>query len=148
MEKTLKPVAIFRHSPSEGPAYFATFLDAHAVPWTLIRIDTGEAVPRSPAGHSGLCFMGGPMSVNDDLPWIPPVLDLIRDAVEQDVPVIGHCLGGQLMAKALGGTVSRNPVKEIGWGEVCATDPFFLACHWLRRGAEPLQWFHRGVNDG
>lgn len=62
--------------------------------------------------------MGGPMSVNDDLPWIPPVMTLIRAAVEQDIPVLGHCLGGQLMAKALGGVVTRNPVKEIGWGEV------------------------------
>lgn len=58
------------------------------------------------------------MSVNDDLPWINPVLALIRSAVASDVPVIGHCLGGQLMAKALGGTVTRNPVKEIGWGRV------------------------------
>lgn len=55
------------------------------------------------------------MSVNDDLPWIGQVLKLIRDAVETDVPVIGHCLGGQLMAKALGAPVARNPVKEIGW---------------------------------
>ena len=58
------------------------------------------------------------MSVNDELPWIPPVLELIRQAVARDVPVLGHCLGGQLMSKALGGTVSRAPVKEIGWGEV------------------------------
>jgi GMP synthase-like glutamine amidotransferase len=65
--------------------------------------------------------MGGPMSVNDDLPWIPPSLELIRAADAAGIPVIGHCLGGQLMAKAFGGTVGRNPVKEIGWGEVAAT---------------------------
>jgi len=47
---------------------------------------------------------------------------LIRAAVDQDVPVIGHCLGGQLIAKALGGVVTRNPVKEIGWGEVVVSD--------------------------
>ena len=58
------------------------------------------------------------MSVNDDLPWIPPTLELIRKAAHAGIPVIGHCLGGQLMAKALGGTVGSNPVKEIGWGEV------------------------------
>lgn len=65
--------------------------------------------------------MGGPMSVNDDLPWILPALDLIRQAVAAGVPVIGHCLGGQLLAKALGGVISSNPVKEIGWGTVSAT---------------------------
>lgn len=62
--------------------------------------------------------MGGPMSVNDNLPWIVPVLTLIREAVANDIPVLGHCLGGQLMSKALGGMVSKNPVKEIGWGDV------------------------------
>ena len=66
--------------------------------------------------------MGGPMSVNDDLPWIPEAENLIRDAVVQDVPLLGHCLGGQLISKALGGAVSRNPVKEIGWGEVRVSD--------------------------
>ncbi len=58
------------------------------------------------------------MSANDDLPWITPALALIGDAVRKDVPLLGYCLGGQLMAKAFGGTVRANPVKEIGWGEV------------------------------
>jgi GMP synthase-like glutamine amidotransferase len=81
------------------------------------------------SAFGGLCFMGGPMSVNDDLPWIPSVLQLIRDAVRADVPVIGHCLGGQLMSKALGGVVSRNAVKEIGWGVVA-----------IERGEEAARW--------
>jgi len=85
--------------------------------------------------------MGGPMSVNDDLPWIIPALELVRDAVRKDVPVLGHCLGGQLMAKAFGGAVRANPVKEIGWGEVRVADngvarawlgelPAFESFHW------------------
>ena len=114
----MKPVAIFRHARSEGPAYFATWLERAGIPWKLFALDEGRSVPKDARRFSGLCFMGGPMSVNDDLPWIAPVLELIRRAVKADVPVIGHCLGGQLMSKALGGTVSRNPVKEIGWGDV------------------------------
>lgn len=113
----MKPVAIFRHAPTEGPGYFATFLSERAIPWVLVRIDDGEAVPHNAQDYSGLVFMGGPMSVNDDLPWIPSVLALIRDAFAKDVPLLGHCLGGQLISKALGGVVSRNPVKEIGWGK-------------------------------
>ena len=101
----MNPVAIFRHSPTEGPGYFATFLERHGIPWRLVRIDAGDAVPADARAFSGLVFMGGPMSVNDDLPWIAPVLALIRDAVAADVPVLGHCLGGQLMSKALGGSV-------------------------------------------
>jgi GMP synthase-like glutamine amidotransferase len=114
----MKPVAVFRHVPTEGPGYFATVLDHHHVPWRAIKVDAGEAVPADPRAFSGLAFMGGPMSVNDDLPWIAPALRLIRDSVDAGVPVLGHCLGGQLMSKALGGSVGRNPVKEIGWGGV------------------------------
>ena len=118
----MNPIAIFRHAPTEGPGFLAEFLDARGIPWQLIRIDAGDALPDAPQQFSGLVFMGGPMSVNDDLPWIPPVLALIRGAVAADIPVLGHCLGGQLMSKALGGVVTRNPVKEIGWGELVVQD--------------------------
>jgi GMP synthase-like glutamine amidotransferase len=138
----MKPIAIFRHSPGEGPGYFATFLDRHALPWQLIRIDAGELPPPNITAYAGLCFMGGPMSVNDNLPWLPPLFELIRDAVKNDVPVIGHCLGGQLMSKALGGLVTKNAVKEIGWGEVdiaTPTDP--VAQDWLG-DIERVEAFH------
>ena len=118
----MKPVAIFRHSPTEGPGYFAMYLDSRDLPWQMVRLDQGDPVPAGIEGFSGLVFMGGPMSVNDDLPWIAPVLGLIRAAVAADVPVLGHCLGGQLMSKALGGSVGRNPIKEIGWGEIEVAD--------------------------
>lgn len=118
----MKPVAIFRHAASEGPGYFATYLDRHAVPWRVLKVDEGEVIPGNPRQFSGLVFMGGPMSVNDGLPWIAPTLALIRSAVDAGIPVLGHCLGGQLMAKALGGEVTRNPVKEIGWGPVQVLD--------------------------
>ena len=85
-------------------------------------VDSGEPVPREARKYSGLAFMGGPMSVNDALPWVIPVLELIRDAVRSDLPVLGHCLGGQLVAKAFGATVGAAPVKEIGWGEVQVSD--------------------------
>ncbi|MGA0032594.1 MAG: type 1 glutamine amidotransferase [Burkholderiales bacterium] len=138
----MKPVAIFRHMPTEGPAYFATYLERRQIPYRIIAIDAGEPVPADARAYAGLCFMGGPMSVNDDLPWIGQICDLIRDAVAREVPVIGHCLGGQLMAKALGAQVTRNPVKEIGWGRVAMLDQpearqwlggdlrEFLSFHW------------------
>ena len=116
-------MAIFRHARSEGPAYFATYLERRAIAWRLFALDEGRAVPRDVRRFSGLVFMGGPMSVNDDgLPWLKPALELVREAVRKDVPALGHCLGGQLMSKALGGEVTRTRVKEIGWGEVEVAD--------------------------
>jgi GMP synthase-like glutamine amidotransferase len=152
----MKSVAIFRNAPTEGPGYFATFLSQHGIPWVLVKIDERQPLPQRAGDYSGLVFMGGPMSVNDDLPWIPQALGLIRQAVKQEIPVLGHCLGGQLMAKALGGEVRKNPVKEIGWGEVTVEDnpaakewlgnslKSFLSFHWhgetftLPRGAERI----------
>jgi GMP synthase-like glutamine amidotransferase len=114
----MKPVLIFRHVAAEGAGYLVEFLDANNIPWQLVKIDAGDTSPESILSFSGMVLMGGPMSVNDDLPWIPPVLNLIRAAVAADIPVLGHCLGGQLMSKALGAQVTKNPMKEIGWGEV------------------------------
>jgi GMP synthase-like glutamine amidotransferase len=151
----MKPIAIFRHSPTEGAGHFALFLNEHAIPWQLIHIDQGEEVPMDASAFSGLVFMGGPMSVNDDLPWIAPTLALIRDAFGKNIPLLGHCLGGQLISKALGGVVSKNPVKEIGWGKTDVSDNdaarewfgdirSFDSFHWhgetfsLPQGAVPL----------
>ena len=131
----MKPVIIFRHAAVEGPGFLAQFLDAHQIPWQLLKIDQGEPLPTSIADYSGVVFMGGPMSVHDDLPWIAPVLGLIREAYALDIPLLGHC------SQALGGKVTLNPIKEIGWGEVSTTtapeakawfgdQARFLAFHW------------------
>ncbi len=114
----MKSVIIFRFLAHEGPGYLGTFLDAQNILWQLVKIDEGEPVPASVLAYSGIVLMGGPMSVNDDLPWIASILALIRDAKTNNIPVLGHCLGGQLMSKAFGAKITKNPTKEIGWGEV------------------------------
>lgn len=137
----MKPVVIFRHAAIEGPGFLATFLDEYAIPWQLVKIDADAPVPDSIAEYSAMVLMGGPMSVNDDLPWLPPLFARIQEAVQLDIPVLGHCLGGQLISKALGARVGRNPVKEIGWGEVTISEsaearhwfddlPSFQVFHW------------------
>ena len=136
----MKPVLIFRHARTEGPGHFATFLDANRRPWRLVKLDEGEAVPDSSAPFAGLGFMGGPMSANDELPWTRAVLDLMRDAVAHKVPVIGHCLGGQLLARALGAKVGESPVKEIGWSRVEVEDTS-LARNWFGSGLREFTTF-------
>lgn len=137
----MQEILIFRHAPHEGPGYLAEYLDRRRRPWRLIRIDRNDPVPTSIDGVPGIVFMGGPMSVNDPLTWIPKVTDLIRQAVAADVPVLGHCLGGQLISKALGGTITRNPVKEIGWLPVTRVDGA-IAQDWLDGLPHEFEVFH------
>jgi GMP synthase-like glutamine amidotransferase len=126
----MKPILILRFSADDGPGYFGGFLERHGVPWNVIAIDIGQEPPKALDEYSGLVLMGGAMSANDPLPWIPKVLELIRAAQRRAVPVLGHCLGGQLMSKALGGEVSVNPSMEIGWQPVTAED-HAVARDWL-----------------
>ena len=114
----MKPVIIFRFLAHEGPGYLGDFLTSNNIEWQLIKVDEGEPLPASMLAYSGMVLMGGSMSVNDDLPWIAPLLGLIGDARDNDIPLLGHCLGGQLMSKAFGAEITKNPIKEIGWGEV------------------------------
>ena len=118
----MKKVIIFRFLAHEGPGYLGDFLNEQNIPWQLVKVDEGQALPTSILAYSGMVLMGGPMSVNDDLPWIAPLLALICEAKAADIPLLGHCLGGQLISKALGGLVIKNVAKEIGWGEVTVTD--------------------------
>jgi GMP synthase-like glutamine amidotransferase len=137
------PIAIFRFSPSDGPAHFGDWLDAKGLAWQLIALDAGAQVPADARAFAGIGMMGGPMSLNDGLPWVAPMTALLRDAVAARVPVLGHCLGGQLLAQALGARVSRAPVAEIGWlgVEVCAAD---ARAEWFggRAAFTAFQWHY------
>lgn len=136
-----KPIVIFRHVATEGPGYLAEFLDRHGLAHHTVRIDAHDPIPESIADAAGLVFMGGPMSVNDPLPWIPKVLKLIREADAIGIPVLGHCLGGQLLAKALGARVRRHRLKEIGWLKVSTVDSP-LAHDWLNGLPPQFEVFH------
>lgn len=118
----MRPIAIFRFSPGDDPGRFAQWLDANGRPWRLYSLHDGASVPADPRAFAGIGMMGGPMSVNDTLPWNVPMRRLLRDAVDAQIPIIGHCLGGQLLAKALGADVGRARTTEIGWIDVEATD--------------------------
>jgi len=134
----MKSVLIFRFSSTEGPGYLEIFLNDRSIKWQLIQLDAGQPVLEFNEGIAAIALMGGPMSVNDKLSWIDPILNVIKEAVAEDIPVIGHCLGGQLLAKALGAEVKDNTYKEIGWGEVKVED---AAQEWFG-GAEQFDAFH------
>jgi GMP synthase-like glutamine amidotransferase len=100
-------------------------------------------VPANVNEFAGIGMMGGPMSVNDTLPWVAPMEALLRGAVDRGVPVIGHCLGGQLLAKSLGATVGRARTTEIGWIDVSVPDPA-IAREWFggRERFTTFEWHY------
>jgi len=133
---------IFCHTPSEGPGYLADCLTRHGLSFELVHVGPDTALSKRLAGVAGLVFMGGPMSVNDALPWIGPELDLIRRATAAGIPVLGHCLGGQLISKALGGRVGPNAVKEIGWFPVRRVPGLIDTGGWLTALPAAFDAFH------
>ncbi len=82
-----------------------------------------DARPRLDS-YDGLVILGGPMSADqvDSYPHLDTEVELIRMAIDKDIAVLGICLGAQLLARALGAQVRRNPIKEIGWYEVLLSD--------------------------
>lgn len=114
----MKPVRIFQHVACEGPGYLGTFLEQHNVPFEVICIDEGISVPTNLDDISGLVFMGGGMNVTDPLQWINEEKELIRTAIAKNIPVMGICLGAQLMSAALNGKIIHDPNMEIGWHAV------------------------------
>ena len=90
----MKPVAIVHYARTEGAGYFATFLDAHSIPWRMFALAQGQQLPEVADPFSALYLLGDPMSVNDPLLWINESCTLIRGFVSANLPVIGHYLGG------------------------------------------------------
>jgi GMP synthase-like glutamine amidotransferase len=114
-------ILAFRHIPFEHLGLIADSLAEHAIECRYVDLYAASESP-SPEDADGFIFMGGPMSVNDDLGYIRQELRLIEQAAALGKPVLGVCLGAQLIAKALGSRVYKNAVKEIGWFDVRFTE--------------------------
>ena len=137
----MKPVLILQHQLPENAAYLSTWLDRHTIEYQVFNAGAGEEFPSSIEPYSALAVMGGGMSANDPLPSNRQAELLILQAMYRDIPVIGHCLGSQLMARALGGVVTASPQPEIGWQPIkyddnelakewFGTDPTDTVIHW------------------
>jgi GMP synthase (glutamine-hydrolysing) len=125
-------VMVIQHIGCETLGLFADEATGRAE-FSYVRPFEGEPVPRSLAGWDSLIILGGPMAVYEpDLhPYLKDELRLIREAIRNDFPTLGICLGSQLIASAAGAAVYPGPRREAGWGEVDVTeaarsDPLFV----------------------
>ena len=140
----MRGVVVLQHIACEGPAAIGASLQRHGLPQRIVRVYAGEPVPASLADADALLVMGGPMGVYeaDRYPHLGDELRLIEDALRRDRPVLGVCLGSQLLAAALGARVYPSGSKEIGWYRVELSDAAtsdalfgaaprrFTALHW------------------
>jgi GMP synthase (glutamine-hydrolysing) len=156
-DRTVK-IWVLQHHPIENLGTIAAALESAALAWQYVRTYDGHPVPRDMKGAGGLVVMGGPMGVYETrrYPFLRDETALIECALRENKPVLGVCLGSQLLASALGSRVVKGRAKEIGWHRVslaagAADDPLFrglpdsfTALHWhgdvfeLPRGAVAL----------
>lgn len=139
----MSDILVLQHVAPEPPGLIGEVLTARGHRLRTVRIYGGEAVPETLGTAGGLVVMGGPMGVYDDdaHAHLRAERRLIAEAVVGDVPVLGVCLGSQLLASALGGGVRRGVQKEIGWHEVELTDSGEADPVW-DEVESPFQAFH------
>lgn len=124
---------VVTHSPDEPPGTLSEWLPAAGLELDVVRPWDGDPLPERVTGHAALVVMGGPQQAYDDrsAPWLRATKDLLRAAVRDDVPVLGICLGAQLLAEATGGRVGLGEAgieagarlvakRDAGW-----SDPLF-----------------------
>jgi GMP synthase-like glutamine amidotransferase len=111
------------HAPFEGPGRIAAWAAERGHALTRTALHESEAPP-APDEFDLLVILGGPMSIHDhrDHPWLPVEKGFLKTAIAARKPILGICLGAQLLSDVLGGKVFQNPVKEIGWFPVRMLD--------------------------
>lgn len=138
-------VLILQNMSFDGPAYLGRWLAEQGHAADVRNAEASDAWPSNLDGYHALALLGGAMSANDDLPWLRQSEALFREALRRGVPTLGHCLGGQLMSRALGASVHRSPAPEVGFHELSfesAAERWFGA----RRTATVMHWHYEAFD--
>jgi GMP synthase (glutamine-hydrolysing) len=137
-------IVVLQHHPAETLGAIADSLESAALAWQYIRVHEGQPIPTSIRSAGGLIVMGGPQTVYelDNYSHLRDEMRLIEAALKENKPILGVCLGSQLLAATLGAKVYRGATREIGWYPVRLTDDArddrllcgvvteFTAAHW------------------
>jgi GMP synthase (glutamine-hydrolysing) len=146
----MEEVLVFQHDPFEDLGFFGEVLDKQGAEYRVLRLFHGEMPTEEWEHVRALIILGGPMNVGDEeavsfLRWEKRI---IRAAIDESVPMLGICLGAQLIAATLGTAVFHGPVKEIGW------NPITITAHgqvdsllgYLPENATVFQWHSDGFD--
>ena len=122
--RNMKKILIITHDRNEGPGTLATFLETTGADMQAVRLYEGDNLTDDPRSFDAIVSMGGPMSVHDEElhPFLGKEKAFLRTAIEANIPVLGICLGAQLIACACHAAVIRGQVNELGWDTVTLTD--------------------------
>lgn len=137
-------VLVVQHAEAEHLGRIAEALTTEGVDYQSIRADLGEPIPTRLNGFSGLILMGGPQGVYEDarFPFLKSEKSLTQQAINENLPILGVCLGSQILAEVLGSKVRPSGSFEVGWRDVklaseCANDPVLGSLPSMLR---PLHW--------
>ena len=140
----MQSVWVLQHTACETLGTIEAALRGHGIGFDYIQTHRGQPVPEAMADHAGLIVMGGPMGVYEQAryPFLRDELRLIQSALALGKPVLGVCLGSQLLAAALGAEVKKGERKELGWHAVrlsdsAAQDTLFAG---VERKLSPFHW--------
>lgn len=117
-------VLFIKHIDIEGPGTIADFLKDNRIEYTVVDLSYGDKLPKLEKVFRSVICLGGPMNVYEEEKYSFLVGEdvFLKRIVEEEVPFLGICLGAQLIAKATGARVTKNPAKEIGWYKIVLND--------------------------
>jgi GMP synthase-like glutamine amidotransferase len=117
-------ILIIKHTFSEGPGILEDIFRARKIQTKIIEFENGDKLPSKLGGIDAVVSLGGPMNVyqEQEYPFLKREDDFLKKAFDKSVPVLGICLGAQLMAKALGAKVTKAAKTEIGWYDLMLND--------------------------
>ena len=117
----MKPVALLQHEAAQGPGVLLEHLQQQDIAYQLISPCADNSAPINARNYRGIIVLGSNHCANEQLRWIEQERCLLQHALACDVPVLGHCFGAQMLARAMGARVWRNPCANIGWSRVWVT---------------------------